>query len=52
MLEKFILMQHRNCKIMWLIMTDKDNISVSEITGRTMKNIFRAYAQKLPNNIK
>ena len=40
MLEKFILMQHRNCKIMWLIMTDKDNISVSEITGRTMKNIL------------
>ena len=26
MLEDFILMQCRNCKIMWLIMSDKDNI--------------------------
>ena len=30
MLDKFILMQCRNCKIMWLIMTDKDTISTSD----------------------
>ena len=29
-LEKFILMQCRNCKIMWLIMTDQDTISTSD----------------------
>ena len=28
MLDKFIPMQCKNCKIMWLIMTDKDTISV------------------------
>ena len=30
MLDKFILMQCRNCKIIWLIMTDKDTISMSD----------------------
>ena len=30
MLDKFILMQCKNCKIMWLIMTDKDTISMSD----------------------
>ena len=30
MLDKFILMQHRNCKIVWLIMADKDTISMSD----------------------
>ena len=29
-LEEFILMQCRNCKIMWLIMTDQDTISTSD----------------------
>ena len=28
MLDKFILMQCRNCKIAWLIVTDKDTISM------------------------
>ena len=30
MLDKFMLMQCRNCKIMWLIMADKDTISMSD----------------------
>ena len=30
MLETFILMQCRNRKILWLIMTDKDTISMSD----------------------
>ena len=30
MLDKFMLMQSRKCKIMWLIMTDKDTISMSD----------------------
>ena len=30
MLENFTLMQCRYCKIMWLIMTDRDTISVSD----------------------
>ena len=30
MLDKFVLMQCRNRKIMWLIMTDKDAISMSD----------------------
>ena len=30
MLEKFILMQRRNCRIMWLIVADKDTISISD----------------------
>ena len=30
MLDKFILMHCRNCKIMWLIMTDKDTVSMSD----------------------
>ena len=30
MLDKFILMQCRNCKIIWLIMTDKDTFSMSD----------------------
>ena len=30
LLEKLILMQRRSCKVMWLIMTDKDTISVSD----------------------
>ena len=30
MLHKFILTQCRNCKIMWLIMTDKDTISMPD----------------------
>ena len=30
MLDKFIQMQCRNFKIMWLIMTDKDIFSVSD----------------------
>ena len=30
MLEKIILMEVRNCKIIWLIMTDKDTISMSD----------------------
>ena len=30
MLDKFILMQCRNCKILWLIMTDKDTISMPD----------------------
>ena len=30
MLDKLILMQSRNCKIMWLIMTDKDTTSMSD----------------------
>ena len=30
MLNKFILMQCRNFKIMWLIITDKDTISTSD----------------------
>ena len=30
MLDKFVLMLCRNCKIMWLIMTDKDSISMSD----------------------
>ena len=29
-LDKFILMQRRNCKIMWLIMKEKDTFSVSD----------------------
>ena len=28
LLDKFILMQCRNCSFMWLIMTDKDSISM------------------------
>ena len=28
--DKFILTQCRNCKNMWLIMTDKDTISLSD----------------------
>ena len=28
MLDKFILIQCRNCKIMWLIMRDKDTVSI------------------------
>ena len=30
MLDKFILMQCRNCKILWLIMTDKNTDSTSD----------------------
>ena len=30
MLNKFILIRCRNCKIMWLIMADKDTISMSD----------------------
>ena len=30
MLDKFILMQCRNFKIIWLMMTDKDTISMSD----------------------
>ena len=30
MLDKFILMQCRNCRIVWSIMTDKDTISMSD----------------------
>ena len=30
MLDKFILMQCRNCKIVWLIVTDKHTISMSD----------------------
>ena len=30
MLDKFILMQCRNYKTIWLIMTDKDTISMSD----------------------
>ena len=30
MLDKLKLMQCRNCKIVWLIMTDKDTISMSD----------------------
>ena len=29
MLDKFVLMQCRNCKIEWLIMSDKDTVSMS-----------------------
>ena len=28
LLDKFILMQCRNCSFMWLIVTDKDTISM------------------------
>ena len=30
MLDKFVLMQCRNREIMWLIMKDKDTISMSD----------------------
>ena len=30
MLEKFTLMLCRNCKIMWLIMADKNTLSTSD----------------------
>ena len=30
MLDKLILMQCKNCKIIWLIMTDKDIISIPD----------------------
>ena len=30
MQDKFILMQRRNCKIMWLIVIDKDTISMCD----------------------
>ena len=30
MLDNFLLMQYRNCKIMWLVMTNKDTISISD----------------------
>ena len=30
MLDKFILIQCRNCKLLWLIMTDKGTISMSD----------------------
>ena len=30
LLHKFILMQHRYCMIMWLIITDNDAISMSD----------------------
>ena len=33
MLSKFILMQCRNCKIMWLVITEKDTISMSDGHG-------------------
>ena len=30
MQDKFMLMQCRNCKIMWLIVSDKDTVSMSD----------------------
>ena len=36
MLDKFILMQCKNCKIMQLIMTDKDTSSMSD--GHSFSN--------------
>ena len=37
MLDKFILRQCRNCKIMWLTMTDKGTISLSN--GQSINKI-------------
>ena len=36
--DKFILMQCRNCKTMWLIMTDKYTILMSD--GHTLQLIL------------